>query len=161
MKFTIPIHQILAQVKDKPWLRRSPHLKGDPNKRSTNKYYAFHGTHGHDIANYRSWKMHLKKIIREGHCTEFMVKKAIQQIEDRDAIKEPPQKVIKINMILPHSKKFGLTSKEKNRKIKHAIVISQVLTSCPTIEDGPVIGFQKKDLSRLDMPHNDALIISI
>ncbi|KAI5316727.1 hypothetical protein L3X38_036434 [Prunus dulcis] len=50
-KFTIPIYQILAQVKDKLWLRRPPSLKGDPDKRSTNKYCAFHRTHGLDTAN--------------------------------------------------------------------------------------------------------------
>ncbi|XP_020410416.1 uncharacterized protein LOC109946565 [Prunus persica] len=31
-KFTIPIHQILAQVKNKPLVRRPPPLKGDPDK---------------------------------------------------------------------------------------------------------------------------------
>ncbi|CAL9029509.1 unnamed protein product [Prunus brigantina] len=46
-KFTIPIHQILAQVKNQPWVRRPPPLKGDPDRRDTNKYCAFHGTHGH------------------------------------------------------------------------------------------------------------------
>ncbi|CAL8174056.1 unnamed protein product [Prunus armeniaca] len=50
-KFTIPIHQILAQVKDKPWVRRLPPLKGDPNKRDTSKYYAFHRTHGQTTNN--------------------------------------------------------------------------------------------------------------
>ncbi|CAL8167745.1 unnamed protein product [Prunus armeniaca] len=77
-KFTIPIHQILAQVKDKPWLRRPPTLNRDHDKRSINKYCAFHGTHGHDTANYRSWKMHLEELVKEGHYTEFMAKKAIQ-----------------------------------------------------------------------------------
>ncbi|CAL8990540.1 unnamed protein product [Prunus brigantina] len=104
-KFTIPIHQILPQVKNKPW--------------------------------------------------------AIQQIEDRDAAKEPPQKVIRINTILADSEESGLTSKEKKRKIKQATMISQVSTDLPLAEDDPVIGFQKKDLIGLDLPHNDALVISI
>lgn len=90
-----------------------------------------------------------------------MAKKAIQQIEGRDAIKEAPQKVIRINRILTHSEESRLTSKEKKMKIKQATVISQVLTNCLAIEDGHVIDFLKKDLSRLDMLHNDALIISI
>ncbi|CAL9004827.1 unnamed protein product [Prunus brigantina] len=104
-KFTIPIHQILAQVKNKPW--------------------------------------------------------AIQQIEDRDAAKEPSQKVIRINTILADSEEYGLTSKEKKRKIKQATMISQISTDLPLAEDDPVIGFQKKDLIGLDLPHNDALVISI
>ncbi|XP_020426548.1 uncharacterized protein LOC109950824 [Prunus persica] len=124
-KFTIPIHQILAQVKNKPW------------------------------------KAHLEELVREGHCTEFVAKQAIQRIEDRDTAKEPPQKVIRINTILADSEESGLTKKENKRKIKQATVISQVSTDLPLAEDDPMIGFQKKDLISLDMPHNDALVISI
>ncbi|CAL2278397.1 unnamed protein product [Prunus armeniaca] len=68
-KFTIPIHQILAQVKNKPWVRRPPPLKGDMDKRDTT---------------------HLEELVREGCCTEFIAKQAIQRIEDRDIAKEPP-----------------------------------------------------------------------
>ncbi|CAL9000513.1 unnamed protein product [Prunus brigantina] len=160
-KFTIPIHQILAQVKNKPWVRRPPPLKGDPDKRDTSRYCAFHGAHGHTTNNCFAWKAHLEELVREGHCTEFVAKQAIQRIEDRDTAKEPPQKVIRINTILADTKESGLTSKEKKRKIKQATMISQVSTDLPPAEDDPVIGLQKKDLIGLDMPHNDALVISI
>lgn len=78
-----------------------------------------------------------------------------------DATKEPPQKVIKINTILANSKESRMSSKDKKRKIKEATVISQVLTSCLAIEEDYVIGFQKKCLIGLDLPHNDTLVISI
>ncbi|CAL8169023.1 unnamed protein product [Prunus armeniaca] len=133
-KFTIPIHQILAQVKNKPWVRRPPPLKGDPDMRDTSKYC---------------------------HCIEFIAKQAIQQIEDHDTAKEPPQKVIRINTILADSEESGLTSKGKKRQIKQATMISQVSTDLPLAEDDPVIGFQKKDLIGLGLPHNDALVINI
>lgn len=99
--------------------------------------------------------------MREGHCTEFIAKQAIQRIEDRDTAKEPHQKVIRMNTILADAKESGLTSKEKMRKIKQATMIFQVSTDLPPAEDDPVIGFRKKDLIGLDMPHNDALVISI
>ncbi|XP_016649700.1 PREDICTED: uncharacterized protein LOC107881118 [Prunus mume] len=107
------------------------------------------------------WKTHLEELVREGHCTEFIGKQAIQRIEDRDTAKEPPQKVIRINTILADSEESGLTSKEKKRKIKHAIMISQISTDLPPAEDDPVIDLQKKDLIGLNLPHNDALVISI
>ncbi|XP_021819190.1 uncharacterized protein LOC110761107 [Prunus avium] len=160
-KFSIPINQILAQVKDKPWVRRPPPLKGDQDKRDIRKYCAFHGAHGHTTNNCFAWKTHLEELVREGHCTEFIAKQAIQRIEDRDIAKEPPQKVIRINTILADSEESGLTSKEKKRKIKQATVVSQVSTDLPPAKDDPVIGFQKKDLIGLDMPHNDALVVSI
>ncbi|XP_034200621.1 uncharacterized protein LOC117615615 [Prunus dulcis] len=108
-----------------------------------------------------AWKAHLEELVREGHCMKFIAKQAIQRIEDRDISKEPPKKVIRINTILADSKESGLTSKEKKRKIKQATMISQISTDLPPVEDDPMISFQKKDLIGLDMPHNDAFVISI
>ncbi|XP_034212769.1 uncharacterized protein LOC117625293 [Prunus dulcis] len=107
------------------------------------------------------WKTHLEELMREGRCKKFIVKQAIQQIEDSDTAKEPPQKVIRINTILADSEESGLTIKEKKRKIKQATMISQVSTSLSLAEDDPVIGFQTKDLIGLDLQRNDALVISI
>ncbi|XP_020410177.1 uncharacterized protein LOC109946503 [Prunus persica] len=47
------------------------------------------------------------------------------------------------------------------RKIAQATYVSQVTTGVPVIVDTPIIGFQKKDLIGLDLPHNDALVICI
>ncbi|CAL2257682.1 unnamed protein product [Prunus armeniaca] len=117
-KFAIPIHQILAQVKDKHWVRRPPPLKGDPDKRDTSKYCAFHGMYEHTMNNCFTWKAHLEELMREGHYTEFITKQAIQRIEDQDTAKELPQKVIRINTILANAEESGLTRKEKKMKIK-------------------------------------------
>ncbi|XP_034208254.1 uncharacterized protein LOC117621818 [Prunus dulcis] len=115
-KFSIPIHQILAQVKDKPWVKRPSPLKGDPDKRDTRKYCAFHATHGHNTNNCFAWKAHLEELVREGHCTEFIARQAIQQIEDRDTAKEPPQKVIRINTILADSEESGTDQQRKEEE---------------------------------------------
>ncbi|CAL8082961.1 unnamed protein product [Prunus armeniaca] len=73
-KFSIPIHQILAQAKDKPWVKRPLPLKGDPDKKDTRKYCAFHATHGHNTNNCFAWKAHLEELVRAGHYTEFIAK---------------------------------------------------------------------------------------
>ena len=44
-----PIDQVLMQIKDKEALIFPGKLKGDPNKRSRDKY--FHRDHGHDTAD--------------------------------------------------------------------------------------------------------------
>ncbi|CAL9010519.1 unnamed protein product [Prunus brigantina] len=41
-KFTIPIQQILAQVKNMPWLKKPLPLKGNPTKKDTSRYCEFH-----------------------------------------------------------------------------------------------------------------------
>ena len=43
-----PINQVLLQIKDKATLTWPNKLKGDPNKRSRDKYHHFHQDHGHD-----------------------------------------------------------------------------------------------------------------
>ncbi|XP_021804529.1 uncharacterized protein LOC110748862 [Prunus avium] len=154
--------KILAQVKDKPWVRRPSSLRTDPFRRDTSKHCAFHGERSHYTNNCNAWKRHLEELVRDGHCTEFVAKKAIQQIEDCDvAAKEPPQKVIRINTILADSQESRLTTKERKRKIVQVTYVSQVTTGVQVIADTPIINFQKKDLIGLDLPHNDALIICI
>ncbi|CAL2227732.1 unnamed protein product [Prunus armeniaca] len=73
-KFSIPIHQILAQAKDKPWVKRPPPLKGDPDKKDTRRYCAFYATHGHNTNNCFAWKAYLEELVRASHCTEFIAK---------------------------------------------------------------------------------------
>ena len=46
---TIPIDQVLMQIKDDTTLTWPGKLKEDPNKRSRDKYCHFHRDHDHDI----------------------------------------------------------------------------------------------------------------
>ncbi|CAL8996836.1 unnamed protein product, partial [Prunus brigantina] len=90
-KFTIPIHQILAQVQDMPWLKKSSPLKGNPTKKDTSRYCTFHEGHGHYTNDCFAWKRHLEDLVRDGHCTKFVARGAIKQIKDCDtANNEPP-----------------------------------------------------------------------
>ena len=48
---TAPVDQVLMQIKDEEALTYPMKLKGDPNRRSKDKYCRFHRDHGHDTAN--------------------------------------------------------------------------------------------------------------
>ena len=48
---TAPINQVLMQIKDKGALTLPSKLKGDPSKRSRDKYCHFHIDHGHDTSD--------------------------------------------------------------------------------------------------------------
>ena len=52
----VPIDQVLMQVKDEKVLTYPGKLKGDPNRRSRDKYCCFHCDHGHDTANFYDLK---------------------------------------------------------------------------------------------------------
>ncbi|CAL2258372.1 unnamed protein product [Prunus armeniaca] len=92
IKFTIPIHQILTQVKDMPWLKKPSPLKGNPTKKDTSRYCTFHEGHGHYTNDCFAWKRHLEDLVRDGHCKEFVAREAIQQIKDCDAANNEPSR---------------------------------------------------------------------
>ena len=48
---TTSIDQVLMLIKDEEALTFPGKLKGDPSKRSRDKYCRFHRDHGHDIAD--------------------------------------------------------------------------------------------------------------
>ena len=48
---TTPIDQVLMQIKDEGALNFPGKLKGDPDKRSRDKYCRFHHEHDHDTAD--------------------------------------------------------------------------------------------------------------
>ena len=63
---TTPIDQVLMQIKDKRALTFLGKLKGDPNRRSRDKYCRYHRDHGHDITNYYDLKQQIEALIRQG-----------------------------------------------------------------------------------------------
>ena len=69
MSFTLltaPIDQVLMQIKDEGALMFPGKLKGDPNKRSRDKYYRFHRDHSHDTVDCYDLKQQIKALIRQG-----------------------------------------------------------------------------------------------
>ena len=54
------------QIKDEGALTFPSNLKGDPNKRSRDKYCRFHRDHGHDTVDCYDLKQQIKALIRQG-----------------------------------------------------------------------------------------------
>ena len=61
---TALIDQVLMQIKDEGALTFPDKLKGDPNKRSRDKYCCFHRDYGHDIADCYDLKQQIEALIR-------------------------------------------------------------------------------------------------
>ena len=62
-----PIDQVLMQIKDEEEALTYPgKLKGDPNRRSRDKYCRFHRDHGHDTANFYDLKQQIEALIKQG-----------------------------------------------------------------------------------------------
>ncbi|XP_023904263.1 uncharacterized protein LOC112016018 [Quercus suber] len=71
---TTPIDQVLMQIKDEGALTFPGKLKGDPNKRSRDKYYCFHHDYDHDTADCYDLKQQIEALIRQGKLQKFVSK---------------------------------------------------------------------------------------
>ena len=71
---TTPINQVLMQIKDDTTLTWPSKLKGDPNKRSRDKYCHFHRDHGHDTSECYDLKQQIEALIRQGKLQRFVSK---------------------------------------------------------------------------------------
>ena len=71
---TAPIDQVLMQIKDDTTLTWPGKLKGDPSKRSRDKYCRFHWDHGHDTSECYDLKQQIKALIRQGKLQRFISK---------------------------------------------------------------------------------------
>lgn len=76
---TTPIDQVLMQIKDEGSLTFAEKLKGDPNKRSRDKYCRFHHDHGHDMADCYDLKQQIEALIRQGKLQKFISKERTDQ----------------------------------------------------------------------------------
>ena len=72
---TTPINQVLMQIKNEGALTFPSKLKGDPSKRSRDKYCHFHCDHGYDTADCYDLKQQIEAFIRQGKLQRFISKK--------------------------------------------------------------------------------------
>ena len=63
---TAPINQVLIQIKDEGALTFLDKLKGDPNKRSRDKYCCYQCDHNHDTTDCYILKQQIEALIRQG-----------------------------------------------------------------------------------------------
>ena len=77
VKFTplvMPVDKILAQIKDKHYLKWPRPLHSSPNIRDKKKYYRFHKDHDHYTKDCRDLKEQIKELIRKGKLQKYMKK---------------------------------------------------------------------------------------
>ena len=76
---TASIDQVLMQIKDEEALTYPGKLKGDPNRRSKDKYCRFHQDHGHDTADCYDLKQQIEALIKQGKLQRFVRKEKADQ----------------------------------------------------------------------------------
>ena len=85
---TTPINQVLMQIKDKGALTFSGKLKGNPSKRSRDKYFCFHRDHNHDTFDCYDLKQQIEALIRQGKLQKFVSKERTDPPQEQAARRE-------------------------------------------------------------------------
>ena len=102
------------QIKDERALTFPSKLKGDPSKRSRDKYCHFHRDHDHDTSECYDLKQHIEALIRQGKLQKFVSKKGTKQNQGALARREnerPKPPLEDIRMIVG-----GSTSSNSSKK---------------------------------------------
>nr|XP_023905467.1 uncharacterized protein LOC112017220 [Quercus suber] len=144
---TAPIDQVLMKIKDEGALTFPGKLKGDPNKRSKDKYYRFHCDHGYDTADYYNLKQQIETLIRQ----------VPQQENERSRLP-----VEDIRMIVLGTTATG-SSRKAHKTYLRMVKNVQLTGFVPKMAriDNPIIEFSKEDVKRFHHPLDDALVVSI
>ena len=137
------------QIKDERALTFPGKLKGDPNKRSRDKYYRFHRDHGHDTTDCYDLTQQIEAFVRQGKLQRFIRKERTNPPQEQAPRREnerPRPFIGDIRMIVGGTAKTG--SSKKARKTYLRMVQNVQLTgSVPKMAwiDNPVIGFSEED----------------
>ena len=83
-----PIDQVLMQIKDEGALTFPGKLKGDPSKRSRDKYCRFYHDHGHNTSECYDLKQQIEALIRQGKLQRFVSKEWTEQPQGQTAQRE-------------------------------------------------------------------------
>ena len=79
---TVPINQVLMQIKNEGALTFPGKLKGDSSKRSKDEYCHFHRDHSHDTSDCYNLKQQIEALIRQGELQRFISKERKDPLQE-------------------------------------------------------------------------------
>ncbi|XP_075649828.1 uncharacterized protein LOC142620324 [Castanea sativa] len=162
---TAPIDQVLMQIKDDTTLTWPGKLKGDPSKRSRDKYCHFHCDHNHDTSKCYDLKQQIEALIIQGKLERFISKERTDPLQEQASRREgerPRPPLGDIRMIVGGTATSGSSRKAHKtylRMVQNVQLTGFVLKMARV--DNLEIGFLEEDARRLHHPHDDALVVSI
>ncbi|CAN6543549.1 unnamed protein product [Malus baccata var. baccata] len=113
-RFSVPINQILRDLKDKPWFKPPPPLKGNTSKMDQTKYCAFHKGPRHIINDCTTWRratnnLKKRKIQQVRSINQFEAVDAVSRLivnfteHDAEGVDFPHDDALVISVQLAHS----------------------------------------------------------
>ena len=162
-----PIYLLLPLIKDKPYFEWPPKMPGDPSTRETKPYCNYHRERGHLTEHCRAYRYHLEHLVKNGHLKQYV-----------DESKSPHQNVEVPRINVKASAPVGIIDviyfestchdqRGEMRRAAHLREVFQVQDSpqmAPSLlrkESVEEIVFSSQDLEGVQLPHSDALVITL
>ena len=124
------------QSKDEEVLSYPGKLKGDPNRRSRDKYCRFHRDHSHDTTDCYDLKQQIEALIKQGKLQKFVKKERAdlppQEQHPRRDNERPKPPMGDIRMIIGGTAITG-SSKKAHKTYLRMVQNVQLTSSAPTI----------------------------
>ncbi|XP_028092236.1 uncharacterized protein LOC114292474 [Camellia sinensis] len=166
--FKIPIYRILSEIRGKPFVRWPAKLGSAQRGFNSRFRCTFHKERGHRTEDCLPLKQHLKESVAARYLDQYIDggMKAAPQGQTKPnglaTLEAAPQGVI--NVI------YGIVEParvcELRGMIKKAEHMREVLSVQPAVmkgktEEKDILTFSSRDLERIQMPHNDALMVTL
>ncbi|XP_028103613.1 uncharacterized protein LOC114302741 [Camellia sinensis] len=168
MVFKIPIYRIFSEIRDMTYAWFSAKL-GDTQMGFNLRYRCnFHVERGYRTEDYLPLKQHLEELVATDHLDRYIdrgvkaVPQALAEPNSLVALDAPVQGIINvIHGIVEPTRVCELWG-----MIKKAEHIREVLSVQPAVKRGntevkDVLRFSSQDLDHIQMPHNDALVVTL
>jgi hypothetical protein len=175
--FKEPIYRILDKIKGEPFFVWPPKLVGDPAARNHNLHCLYHRDRGHLTENCHKYKTHLEQLVADGHLSDYVDSnlteyKARGTTANRSGTSgSAPAGVIQVihnpscTSILPTSFRSDIQKAAHLRRSFGIMDSAHLLsTSCsenPGSSAHQVVSFSDEDLTDVQMPHSDPLVITL
>ncbi|XP_065623249.1 uncharacterized protein LOC136064851 [Quercus suber] len=158
---SVPLEQVLMQIKDEPSLKLPEKMKGDPNKHNRNKYCRFHRDHGHDTDECFDLKQQIENLIRQEKLKNFLGRDHRDE-KMKAKVEEPSWPPLREIRIILGGSSAGQSSKSKRAYLK-AVQSVQLSGRSPSAgtTDEQAITFTDEDAERVHHPHDDAIVITL
>ena len=136
-------------------------MKGDPNKRSRNKYYCFHRDHGHDTDECFDLKQLIENLIRQGKLRNF-VGWYHKDEKLKGKLEESSRPLLGEIRVIIGGTLIGKSSKSRKMYLKVVQNIQLSGRSPRTrVTNEQAITFTDKDAKMVHHPYDNAIVITL
>ncbi|MQL90010.1 hypothetical protein Taro_022586 [Colocasia esculenta] len=167
---TVAPEQILAEIREEPYVRWPPRMCSDPRRCNQDKFCRFHRDHGHDTSECRQLKDEIESLIKCGYLGGYVRRnenraRPREQTPDQPINNEPNGQ--EINVIAGGFGGGGESNQSQCDYARRVHVLDRAPASRlapypqnPCTRSEEVITFSDEDLVGVAIQHTDALVVS-